>query len=253
MQGILLTLSSLHITSDLYISISHSPKGWTDQELGELWMMKYFEPATAVRNTTQCHHLLILDSHNSHCTYRFCKFAADHKIIIICLPSHTTHALQPCNIACFEPLAFTQKSEVNLASADYVEITKWSLLVFYRKAREGILKKTTIISTFAKTGIWPLNHHILDPSIFEPSKNTTTTEPSQPLPMRLPTLLIPIRAPYSNADPNVPTAKNEACYIIPFPQYHLIQQPGKIFATRIRCFIIHSISQRCSWKRISLR
>jgi hypothetical protein len=49
MQGMLLAASSLHITSDLYISISHSPKGWTDQELGELWMMKDFEPATAAR------------------------------------------------------------------------------------------------------------------------------------------------------------------------------------------------------------
>ena len=170
MQGMLLTPSSLHITSDLYISISHSPKGWMDQELGELWMMKDFEPATAVRNTTQCHRLLILNGHNSHCTYRFCKFAADHKIIVICLPSHTMHALQPCDIACFGPLASTWKSEVNLASADYVEITKWNLLVFYGKARECTLKKTMISSAFAKTGIWPVNRHVLDPSVFEPSK-----------------------------------------------------------------------------------
>ncbi|KAF8240819.1 hypothetical protein L208DRAFT_1198774, partial [Tricholoma matsutake] len=95
--------------------------------------------------------------HNSHCTYRFCKFAADHKIIVICLPSHTTHALQPCDVACFGPLASAWKSEANLASADYVEITRWNLLVFYGKARERALKKTTIISAFAKTGIWPLN------------------------------------------------------------------------------------------------
>ena len=31
-------------------------------------------------------------------------------------------------------------------------------------------------------------------------------------------LLILIRAPYRNADPDVPTAENEACYIIPLPQ-----------------------------------
>ncbi|KAF8224610.1 hypothetical protein L208DRAFT_1510654, partial [Tricholoma matsutake] len=42
-------------------------------------------------------------------------------------------------------------------------------------------------------------------------------EPLQLLPMRLPTLLVPIRAPYSNADPDAPTAKNKAHYIIPLP------------------------------------
>ncbi|KAF8219380.1 hypothetical protein L208DRAFT_1551245, partial [Tricholoma matsutake] len=117
-------------------SISHSPKGWMDQELGELWLIKDFDPATAARNMTQGHHLLILDGHNLHCTYGFCKFAVDHNIVVTCLPSHTTHALQPCDVACFGPLASAWKSEVNSASADYVEITKWNLLVFYEKARE---------------------------------------------------------------------------------------------------------------------
>jgi len=69
---------------------------------------------------------------------------------------------------------------------------------------------------FTKTGIWPLNHHILEPSVFEPLRNTTT-EPLQPLPARLLTLLVPTRIPYGDADPNVPTTKNEAHYIIPLP------------------------------------
>ena len=178
-----------------------------------MWMRKDFEPATAVRNITGGYRLLILDGHNSHCTYGFCKFAADHNIIIICLPSHMTHALQPCDVACFGPLASAWKSEVNAASADYVEITKWNLLQFYAKARERLLKKSTIISAFTKTGIWPFNRHILDPSVFEPSKNTTT-EPAQPLPARLPTLLIPIQV-HNNTEQVALTAGNEVCYIIP--------------------------------------
>jgi len=203
-------------SSNQVISISHSPKGWTDQALGEMWIKKDFEPATAARNVTGGYRLLILDGHNSHCTYRFCKFAADNKIIIICLPSHTTHALQPCDVACFGPLASAWKSEVNAASADYVEITKRNLLVFYAKARERALKKSTIISAFAKTGIWPFNRHVIEPSAFEPSKNTTT-EPAQPLPARLPTLLVPIQVHHDNPNLDTSAAENEARYIIPLP------------------------------------
>jgi hypothetical protein len=181
-----------------------------------MWITKDFEPTSAERNTTGGYRLLILDGHNSHCTYGFCKFAAKHKIIIICLPSHTTHALQPCDVACFGPLASAWKSEVNSASADYVGITKRNLLIFYTKARQRALKKSTIISAFAKTGIWPFNRYILDSSVFEPSKNTTT-EPAQPMPAKLPTLLIPIHVLGDNTEQNASTTTNEVRYIIPLP------------------------------------
>jgi hypothetical protein len=62
------------------------------------------------------YHLLILNGHNSHCTYPFIKIYAEHCIIIICLPSHTTHTLQPCNIGVFSPLARAWKSQVTQAS-----------------------------------------------------------------------------------------------------------------------------------------
>ena len=173
-----------------------------------MWIKKDFEPTTAVRNVTEGYRLLILNGHNLHCTYGFCKFAANHKIIIICLPSHTTDALQPCDVACFGPLASAWKSEVNAASVDYMEIMKQNLLVFYAKAREHALKKSTIISAFTKTGIWPLNRNILEPSAFEPSKNTTT-EPAQPLPTRLPALLIPIQVHRDNPNLDISATENE--------------------------------------------
>jgi hypothetical protein len=81
-------------------SISISPNSWTDQELGSAWLQNDFDPATRDKATGQ-YQLLILDGHNSHCTFTFCKYAADKKIIIICLPSHTTHALQPCDVGAF--------------------------------------------------------------------------------------------------------------------------------------------------------
>ncbi|KAF5350750.1 hypothetical protein D9758_010378 [Tetrapyrgos nigripes] len=37
-------------------------------------------------------------------------FAEEHQIIIICLPPHTTHALQLCDIGVFGPLAVKWKS-----------------------------------------------------------------------------------------------------------------------------------------------
>jgi len=57
-------------------SISISPNGWTDQELGTLWLQKDFAPATAARlDDPGDYRLLILDGHNSHCTFPFVFFS----------------------------------------------------------------------------------------------------------------------------------------------------------------------------------
>jgi DDE superfamily endonuclease len=73
-------------SADTLSSISHSPKGWTDRELGSAWLERDFEPATAARNKTGSYRLLILDGHNSHTTYRFCSFAEKHKLLCYAFP-----------------------------------------------------------------------------------------------------------------------------------------------------------------------
>ena len=46
--------------------------------------------------------LLVVDGHESHKTERFLTLAEEHNIIICCLPAHTTHLLQPLDIAVFK-------------------------------------------------------------------------------------------------------------------------------------------------------
>jgi hypothetical protein len=170
-------------------SISHSPKGWTDQELGSAWLERDFEPATAKRNQTQGYRLLILDGHNSHTTYQFCSFAEKHKIIVLCLPSHTTHRLQPCDVGVFGPLSSSWKSLVNEMSADYIPIRKGNLLSYYSRAREKAFTERTIKSAFRKTGIWPFDRNTIEEDAFAPALNTTT-HAAVPVPPTLPSLLV---------------------------------------------------------------
>ena len=166
-------------------------EGWTDQELGALWLENDFEPATAVCNTSDGYRLLILDGHNSHCTFHFVEFAHNHHIIILCLPSHTTHKLQPCDVGVFGPLAASWKKGVTQASRNEIPITKQNLLIYYHDAREVAFKLTTIISAFARTGIWPFNWDALSDDAFAPALNTTT-QAAQPISAELAEILTPI-------------------------------------------------------------
>lgn len=74
---VFLTLVFLHFhMAHMLSSISISPNGWTDQELGALWLEKDFAPASAeFLDDPGDYRLLILDGHNSHCTYHFISFA----------------------------------------------------------------------------------------------------------------------------------------------------------------------------------
>ena len=163
----------------LYYSISHSPRGWTDQELGLKWLQKDFEPQTAQWNHSGGYRLLILDGHNSHGTYKFCKFATDHKSLILCLPSHTTHVLQPLDVGIFGPLASAWKKQVNKASWQFIGIKKNNLLVYYKQACDKAILPATIQSAFAKTGIYPLNPDAIPENAYEPALNTTVQPASQ--------------------------------------------------------------------------
>ena len=126
-----------------------------------------------------------------HCTYCFCDFAAKHRIIVICLPSHTTHILQPCDVGVFGPLSKLWKTQVNKASCANIPINKTNLLYYYSQAQKDTFKPSTIQSAFLKTRIFPFNPDIIDQAAFEPAKNTTTKS-SQPLAAWLPAFLLPL-------------------------------------------------------------
>ena len=164
-----------------------------DQELGLKWLEQDFELNTRPK-VPQAYCLLILDGHNSYCTYPFIKFATEHHIIIICLLSHTTHALQPCDVSIFGPLACAWKSQVTQASQANIPIIKANLLLYYHKAQSIALKPSTIQSAFQKTGICPFDRNMIPLSAFKPGKNTTTLA-AQPLQTQLPLLLIPMLTP----------------------------------------------------------
>ena len=80
------------------------PNAWMTRWLFESWISHFIKclkkgPGIDLNNR----HLLILDRHNSHVTLEVMKIAMQSRLDIISLPSHTSHALQPLDLACFAP------------------------------------------------------------------------------------------------------------------------------------------------------
>ena len=48
--------------------------------------------------------ILFVDGHKSHVTLEVIDLAREKNVILFCLPPHTTHALQPLDVAVFKSL-----------------------------------------------------------------------------------------------------------------------------------------------------
>jgi hypothetical protein len=91
---------------------TYSDSDWTDNVIGVNWIEKVFDPATQHLLADGGWCLLILDGHASHVSFEFVKYAWDHHINILCLPSHASADLQPLDVAVFSPLATRWAQEV---------------------------------------------------------------------------------------------------------------------------------------------
>ena len=79
---------------------------------------------------------------------------------IISLPSHTSHALQPLDVACFVPFKTAFRKQRNAWTILYKnnKVGKQDLCEWTSKALQLALTEKNMKSRFRRTGIWPLDH-----------------------------------------------------------------------------------------------
>jgi len=106
--------------------------------------------------------LLNLDGHGSHLIFQFVQFCPDHGILLQCLPSHSTHLLQPLDVGLFAPYHHYYGCEVD----DYQRsghnsqtqgIKKYLFIRMVANARKKTFTSSNICKAFEGARIWPLS------------------------------------------------------------------------------------------------
>lgn len=150
-------------------TFSRSPSGYMDDELCLDYIIKHFNPHTATKDTsTGTWRMLIVDGHSSHVPYPVVEYGLDHGIVIYCLPPHSTHVMQPLDVACFGPLSRTYRTALQDFIYDnpgkaFGKQEFWECLC---TARDQALSKDNILGGFEVSGIWPLRpEELLDHQI----------------------------------------------------------------------------------------
>lgn len=132
------------------------------------------------RPTKEHPKLMILDNHESHLSIAAIEYAREHGIILLTLPPHCSHKLQPLGVAVFKSF----KSAYNDAADRWLLNHPGSVITIYDVAQlvgEAFPKSfvpVNIISGFKKTGIEPYNSKVFGPDDYKSSYVTDRPDPA---------------------------------------------------------------------------
>lgn len=153
-------------------------KGWIDMEIFFKWFKKFVEFSKASKDTPV---LLLLDGHSSHTkNLNLINYARDNGVVLLCFPPHSTHRLQPLDVAFMKPLSVYFEDEVRrwLRTNPGRVATLHQLSTLFSAAFIRAATMPTAINGFRKTGIWPVNASVFSDADFLPSAATEVEDES---------------------------------------------------------------------------
>ena len=131
-----------------------SESGWITKDLFFEWFKMFTQRIPPARPV-----LLVLDGHGSHITIEVIEYARSNNIHMLCLPSHTSHILQPLDVGVFKSF----KSFFSKACRQYMAknvgrvITEDILASVVGSAIAQSHTPLNILGGFKKAGIYPFN------------------------------------------------------------------------------------------------
>lgn len=141
------------------------PSGWVQQEIFTEWFQHFIK---FVKPTEESPVLLILDGHYSHTrNIEIIRLAREHNVVIISLPPHATHKMQPLDKSYMGAFKTHYSEEIRLwLRENQRALSHFDLADLIGKAFLKCQTAEIAINGFKATGIWPLNKHIFTESDF---------------------------------------------------------------------------------------
>ena len=136
---------------------AYSESGYTDSKISLEWLKRIFHPQTQERANKKPR-VLICDGFGTHEILKILEFCFENNIILCRLPSHTSHKLQPCDVAVFASLKVAYREQVDRLERGGVNtIGKQHFTSLFSPAREKAFTLKNIKAGFAASGLFPFN------------------------------------------------------------------------------------------------
>ena len=106
--------------------------------------------------------MLILDGYDSHLTYQFVRYCELHKVILLQLPAHSTHFLQPLDVVIFQQWKHWHTEAIDLHIRKGIgDFNRQTFLANLESIRQLTLKSGNIKSAFRRCGFVPFRPHVI--------------------------------------------------------------------------------------------
>ena len=161
-----------HASGPVNALYAHSDSGFMDTNLFNQWFEKTFLKYAVPERPL----LLLMDGHSSHINIQLIECAQQNNVILLCLPPHTTHFLQPLDVSVYRSLKSHFSKTIHnarLLKSD-LWISKNLFSSFFKLAFEECFTMRTIRAGFEKCGIYPFNPAAIDTSFVEMGKDNPT-------------------------------------------------------------------------------
>lgn len=162
-------------------TITTSPTGYITDVLAHEWV-RHFERLTrpAVPGDVR---LLLMDGCENHFTEEIFFFCHQHNIVLFPLPPHLTHFLQPLDVGVFGIYKYWHQHVLYREIADgAIDFGKVDFLFHFQEIRKRTFKKSTILSAWAKCGLFPHNPSIVLDRLKDPLSSLTEEVAAETLP-----------------------------------------------------------------------
>ena len=155
-----------------------SSNGWIDSELFLKWLNHF---VMFTKPSPQQKVILIVDGHASHKSLDVVEYASEQGVVMISLPPHTTHRMQPLDKTFFGPLkgAYNKVCDQWMLSHLGQRITCYDQAGLFGAAYNTVASVGKAVSGFQSTGIWPPNEDIFTDDYFAPSLMTQNEDQVQ--------------------------------------------------------------------------
>lgn len=98
--------------------------------------------------------MLILDGYSGHIQYKFLNMMKEIRVVVIALPSQTSHVLQPLDVSVFGPYKNYLQAELHRVSRIASKLTAFSVAVAISNAYLRAFVAPNIRSGFVRCGVW---------------------------------------------------------------------------------------------------
>ena len=135
--------------------------GWMEDYVFESWLIDKFIPAVQSKMKPV---VLIFDGHNSHLTYKSVVAAKEAEIIIICLPPHTSGALQPLDVSVFKSVKHVWRGILKefFWESKHTSVKKEHFPLLLNDLFKYMVKHGGHLTNgFSKAGLCPLDRNVI--------------------------------------------------------------------------------------------